>query len=142
MRIRYFPAKCGHIAELDALNRASMAENYPVDFWKLIISEHLSMIAKYNGVIVGYILVGTLNGELSVISLAVDVTFRGNRIGKTLLHMALTNLKKNKSIHLSVRVSNSVAINLYKKEGFSIVKMISNYYNDPQEDGIEMILIK
>ncbi len=143
MRIRYFPAKFSNTVELDAINRASMPENYETRFWTLILSQHLSLVAKCNNIIIGYILIGTINDETTVISLAVDAAFRGNGIGKELLHHGIKKLKKNRNngkLHLMVRKSNLIALKLYQNNGFIIKKTIPDYYSNPQDDGISMEL--
>ena len=41
--------------------------------------------------------------------------------------------------HLEVRVSNSSAINLYKKNGFEIIRTRKAYYSDNNEDAYDMM---
>lgn len=137
MRIRYFPAKYKHIAELDALNRAALPENYSAEFWAEIIAQHRSFVAIHNGVIIGYIIIGTLDNQLTVVSFAVDNKFRGKGIGTQLLKMGLDTSKKN--IYLIVRAGNLIAQKLYHAVGFCHSKHLPNYYTNPDENGIEMV---
>lgn len=138
MRIRYFPAKHGHIDEIDSINRASMPENYSSYFWAEMISQHLSLVAKCGNEIVGYVLIGKMDEQMTLISLAVKADFRGNGIGKELLQRGILAMKK-KDIYLNVRASNIVAQTMYLKAGFTIIATHDKYYSDPQEDGLLML---
>ena len=144
MRIRYSPARYSHIKELEAININAMPENYKHSFWALIISQHLSIVAKCNDVIIGYILMGKIDKEhnaVTIISLAVDSKFRGKGIGRTLLNSGIEKgrkIKKN-GINLTVRISNSIAIKLYKANGFIEIETIADYYKNPDEPGLCMI---
>jgi ribosomal-protein-alanine N-acetyltransferase len=63
-------------------------------------------------------------------------------VGSSLLRRAINVLKEVyncESIYLEVRVSNTPAISLYKKFGFSISKIKRGYYRDG-EDAYEMTL--
>ena len=61
----------------------------------------------------------------------------GERMFKYLLNVA-----KNEGCefaHLEVRVSNINAINLYKKNGFEIIRTRKGYYSDNNEDAYDMM---
>ena len=141
MRIRYFPAKLKHLAELDQINRASMPENYSADFWADLLAQHHSFVAIANAAVVGYIMIGITEGQLTVVSFAVDKQYRGKGIGKELIRMGMHHCAQlnKKNIYLSVRVSNSVARKIYSAFGFVEVRQLPDYYYAPDEDGIEMI---
>ena len=147
MRIRFFPAKYSHITELEAINKASMPENYEKKFWALILSQHLSIVAKCDGAIIGYILLGTIDpkvNRVSIISLAVDAEFRSQGIGRELLRRGIVIGRKNKTtttVDLTVRISNKVAIKLYESNGFNVSETISDYYKNPEEPGLCMVLV-
>lgn len=138
MRFRYFPAKKNNINEMMIINQNSMPENYNNDFWEKIIAEHFSFIAKLNSEIVGYILIGHLNDNFYLLSLAINEQYRNYGIANKLIKKALDNLGK-KEIYLNVRISNKIAIHLYEKYGFKIETIIPNYYYNPIEDGYKMI---
>ncbi|MEM3174225.1 MAG: ribosomal protein S18-alanine N-acetyltransferase, partial [Candidatus Bathyarchaeia archaeon] len=68
-----------------------------------------------------------------IISIAVLPEHRRKGIGETLLKEALQSMMNYygiKECYLEVRVSNTPAINLYKKVGFKIEKVIRGYYAD------------
>jgi len=76
-----------------------------------------------------------------LVSIAVLKEYQGNKIGEELL-LAAMGAVKNYGIDmyvLEVRLSNSVAIAMYKKIKFNIEKTISEYYRDG-EDAFYMVL--
>ena len=62
-------------------------------------------------------------------SLAISNDFQNRGLAKKLLEYSFENLSKdNKDFSLEVKVSNESAINLYKKYGFEIKKVLKDYY--------------
>ena len=62
-------------------------------------------------------------------SLAISNDFQNRGLAKKLLEYSFENLSKdNKDFSLEVKVSNESAINLYKKYGFEIKKILKDYY--------------
>lgn len=127
-------------------NESCLPENYQIDIWKNIINgaPNISIIAKQNeNRIKGYIMM-SLDVDPNVVtiaSIAVYHKYRGKGIGTELITKALNNVRQfypnKKAVKLNVRVSNNVAINVYKKIGFTENQKIRNYYQD--EDAWEMI---
>ncbi len=133
------------------INRECLPENYPVYFFKLHHERFPKafLVAEANERVVGYIMCrvehGTLHtrpqGKLMgrrghIISIAVVPDMRGRGIGKNLMIRAMEALRdyyKVDEYYLEVRVSNHVAINLYKKLGFEVVKTIKGYYLDGED---------
>lgn len=81
--------------------------------------------------------------ESSTISkIAVLKEYQNNGYGTKLLEFIINNLKiENSEVHfitLEVRVSNIIAINLYKKFNFEIVNVKKNYYEN-KEDALYMV---
>ncbi len=138
MRIRYSGAKKSNVSAIDAINKESMPENYDQYFLESVISEHLSYIAKHNNDVVGYILIGKIDGNYCMISLAVAEQYRRNGIAKKLITLALGNFKSRRLL-LHVRKSNTVAVDLYQQFGFQFDLLIANYYSDPTDDAHVMV---
>lgn len=138
MRIRYCIAKKSNIHSMDKINRDSMPENYPYDFWEKIIAKHLSWVAKNGLDIVGYILVDLNSNNLDIVSFAVNQNYRNKGIGNKLLKNVVNNTKYK--THLYVRSKNISAIHLYNKYGFKKINTISEYYDDPTDDAYDMLL--
>ncbi len=141
-------ARSEDLDEVISINMEALPEHYPRVFWE----EHLRkwnksfLVAELNGEIVGYVMCriewgwGFTKNKLlkkgHVISIAVRSNYRHRGIGRKLMVYAMKALKEHygaEEIYLEVRVSNTPAINLYKKLGFKIVKTIANYYLDGED---------
>lgn len=129
------------------INRACLPENYPPEFFLAHFRENprAFIVAEVGGEVVGYIMSrverafqGFRRGVLKkghIISIAVLPYARGKGIGKELLRLGLQALKEYgaSEAYLEVRVSNEVAINLYKSMGFMVAKRIPMYYADGED---------
>jgi len=93
------------------------------------------IVADIGGKVVGYIAIMDLGKEAKIISFAVKKEFRGKGIGSKLLRAAIDRCRQKgkERLLLEVRVSNEVAQRLYKKNGFKIIDVIPNYYNDGED---------
>ena len=88
--------------------------------------------------VMGYLDYSLIYDRIEIDDLLVDSLYRMQGIGTKLMAYLVSlaiNLKVI-NITLEVRVSNDIAINLYKKFGFREVALRKNYYGD--EDGILM----
>ncbi len=77
----------------------------------------------------GYILWLKRKKYYRLYSLAIGNDFQNKGLAKRLLEYSFEKLK-DKDFSLEVKVSNEVAINLYKKFGFEIKKVLKDYYKD------------
>lgn len=70
-----------------------------------------------------------------VVSIAVEDAYRGYGVGLELMERAMDEMKKAGAVEyiLEVRVTNTPAINLYKKLGFEILSIASRYYQDGED---------
>lgn len=115
---------------------------------KMFMDELLNGHAKYyvaveeNGAITGYIGLHHVLDVAYITNLAVAPDFRRQGIGKALLTKALETCRSMdiSSVTLEVRESNKIAISLYRRFGFSAVGKRINYYRNPIEDALIMLL--
>jgi len=131
-----------------SINRRCLPENYSESFF---ISHHenfpeIFLVAEKDGEVVGYVMcrVEIDFSQFSlipfsspkkghIISIAVLPEHQRKGIGRALIEKALENMVKiynAKRCYLEVRVSNYPAINLYKKTGFEVQRIIRGYYAD------------
>jgi ribosomal-protein-alanine N-acetyltransferase len=91
------------------------------------------LVAEYDGEVIGFVvLVLTPEGDGRVFAIAVDSRYRGRGVGRVLLKAAFNTLRKRKIgyVRLEVRVSNHIALRLYRSMGFMEIGFIPFYYKD------------
>ena len=94
-------------------------------------------IVEIDKIIAGYILWLERKKYFRLYSLAISNDFQNRGLAKKLLEYSFEKLSNdNKDFSLEVKVSNESAINLYKKYGFEIKKVLKDYYE--QCDGYLM----
>lgn len=134
------------VYHLHSINTRCLPENYPIDFY-------LSMVIKYSdisyvivncGTPIGYVLltleplskinVGENPHEMYgyIASIAVMPEWRRNGVAQKLIGAAMAALRARgiSSSCLHVRVDNIGAISLYKKLGYSVISVETEYYDD------------
>ena len=132
-----------------AINMECLPEHYPLSFWLEHLEKYSDVfyVAEVEGKVVGYILTRieedhsffhsgkkVLKGH--IVSIAVREKYRRRGIATNLLLKVLDVLKHNynaSETYLEVRVSNAPAINLYKRLGFTVIKVLPNYYLDGED---------
>lgn len=90
-------------------------------------------VAEYEGKVIGFIvLVLTPEGDSRIFSIAVDARYRGLGVGRVLLKVAFSILRKRKIgyVRLEVRITNQIAQRLYGCLGFMEIGFIPFYYKD------------
>lgn len=135
MKILIRQTKFIDIKQMMNLNEKSLTENYDREFWNQTfhIGKTHSFVAIWATTVIGYIFCD----NDTIISLAIDDKFRNKGIGKQLLHNCLNTY--NTPVKLHVRVTNDVALKLYKSLRFIEEEKITEYYVNPTEDAYTMI---
>ena len=92
--------------------------------------------------VIGYFVVSSVAGEVTLMNIAVEPNKQGTGIGRQLLQFLkdLSSSNGEQEIWLEVRASNSAALALYNRLGFSEVDRRKDYYPCIQgrEDAIIM----
>ena len=130
------------------INRTCLPENY-TDYFFIDLYRRFPetfIVAEHDGEIAGYIMCrielglshfgfGGLIKKGHVVSIAVLPEYRRKGIGKALITRAIEGMKlyNAKQCFLEVRITNTPAINLYKKLGFQVTKTIHGYYADGED---------
>jgi len=110
------------------------SENYPLSKGSFYYhtKNSLMLLAEVDSVIAGYILVLIKRRDAKLYSIGVKNSFRGQGISQALLKLASKHLKLLgfKKFVLEVRVDNIIAIALYEKNNFKVVKSLKAFYKD------------
>lgn len=98
------------------------------------------LVAQLDDKIVGYVGVWFVVDEGHITNVAVHSDYRGQKIGDKLVKEMVELCQENNivAMTLEVRVSNTVAQNLYRKYGFKVGGIRKEYYSDNKEDAIIM----
>ena len=96
------------------------------------------LVATEGDLVAGYIGSQTVMDETDMMNVAVHPDFRRKGIAEALVNDLVENLKQVGShcLTLEVRASNTPAITLYEKLGFSEIGRRKNYYRNPREDAL------
>lgn len=130
------------------INRVCLPENY-TDYFFIDLYRRFPetfIVAEDDGKIVGYIMcrielglsnfgLGGLMKKGHIVSVAVLPNYRRKGVGQALIVKAMEGMKlyNAKQCFLEVRVTNTPAINLYKKLGFQVTRTIHGYYADGED---------
>ena len=98
----------------------------------------LWLVAMEEETVAGYIGSQTVMDETDMMNAAVHPDFRRQGIAEALVNTLVEQLKEMGShcLTLEVRASNTPAIALYEKLGFSEIGRRRNYYRNPREDAL------
>lgn len=133
-----------------SINLKCLPENYSSQFF-IELYEHYPktfIIAEADAQIVGYIMCRIETGisefkrpifgiahKGHIVSVAVLPEYRRKGIGKALINQAMLGMLEYEAneAYLEVRTTNDPAVNLYKKLGFNITRIINGYYYDGED---------
>jgi ribosomal-protein-alanine N-acetyltransferase len=98
------------------------------------------MVMEYDNQIIGYGGMWIIMEEAHVTNIAILSSFRGRKLGERLVLELLrtASFLGAERMTLEVRVSNTIARNLYEKLGFYSVGRRRGYYSDNGEDALIM----
>lgn len=98
------------------------------------------IVAEIDEKVVGYGGMWLIVDEAHITNVAVDEAYKGQSIGNYLMIGMIKYCMDHDiaRMTLEVRVSNTPAINLYKKHGFKEAGIRKNYYADDKEDALVM----
>lgn len=101
------------------------------------------LAAKCGESVCGYLDMHIVAHSACINNIAVAREYRGRGVGHALMCHAVRQAKAEhcEEIALEVRQSNLAAQGLYQKLGFRAAGIRRDFYRDPPEDGITMLLI-
>ncbi len=92
--------------------------------------------------IVGFAAIQLILDEAELRNLVIHPSHRQKGIGRALLERVIQQLQESgaKELYLEVRPSNQPARTFYAAAGFRLEFTRPDYYHDPSEDALEMVL--
>ena len=143
VRLTIAPMAVEHLAEVQAIERASFTSPWPPHAYRSEIETNRLAsyrVATVDGAVVAYGGIWLMVDEAHITTFAVHPAWRRKRIGEQLL-LALLDLaveRQAREATLEVRLSNLAARKLYEKYGFRPVGVRPRYYSDNGEDALIM----
>lgn len=144
------PFTCNDLFRFNNVNLDPLTETYGLPFYLSYLAhwpEYFQVAESANGRIMGYIM-GKAEGSVQneqwhghVTALSVSSEFRRLGLAAKLMNELerISEQKKAFFVDLFVRVSNNVAVEMYKKLGYTIYRTVLQYYSgDPDEDAYDM----
>lgn len=138
--IKIVSMDCSHVAAVAALEKTCFSDPWSENSIASELKNPLSLwlVALADSKVVGYVGSQSVMGESDMMNVAVDPDYRRMGIAYRLIETLISALaeKDNHSLALEVRASNTPAIALYGKMGFTEVGRRRNYYRNPREDAL------
>jgi ribosomal-protein-alanine N-acetyltransferase len=137
------PLELKHVDGVAEVDRLSFALPWSRDSFEAEVSRNdfaRYVVAVSDDQVIGYAGVWIIAGEGQITNIAVHPDFRGMGAACKMLE-ALIDICIAESVRdmtLEVRVSNTPAINLYKKFGFAEEGIRKQFYEDNKEDALIM----
>lgn len=112
-------------------------------------NSHLMLVARIDSQertprtkLAGYIVARMGADELHINNVAVREDYRRRGIGRRLLDSIIEEAKRAgaKAAYLELRAGNKAALALYEECGFRVTARRKQYYSDPVEDALVMII--
>lgn len=136
--------KMEDIPEVSAIEKLSFSFPWPVSFFtkELTSPESCYLVARSQEKIIGYTGMQKILDEGHINNLAVHPDFRRQGIGRKLVSELIREGDQLgiKRYLLEVRASNLAAQKLYENFGFAVISCRKNYYQEPTEDALVMVM--
>jgi ribosomal-protein-alanine N-acetyltransferase len=140
MDIKIRPIKALDVEGAEAVERECFPLPLKEEDFQNAVDSGVSFIAEFNGTVIAYILAETVLDECHIVRIAVTGHFRRKGVAQSLFDRLFDECgaRKVSKFYLEVRASNAPSLNLYRKAGFSVVRIRKGYYADNNEDAIIM----
>ncbi len=130
------------------INLRTLPEHYSDYFYESLLEElpEAFIVAEISGKIIGYIMCKTEYGFSNfkklgfvkkghIVSVSVLEEYRNKGFGSALVDEAVKGIKIRQcgELYLEVRCSNTAAVKLYEKLGFTIQQRLKTYYRDGED---------
>lgn len=143
-RVQFRPAKQMDLIDVLRIERESFDTPWPLGAFEQYLGQPGFIVATLDERVIGYAICDVTSSPIGRIGhlkdLAVHPDVRGNGVGSELLSLVIGQLASEgiDSVRLEVRQTNTDAIELYARFGFSPRRRIIRYYPDG-EDALVMV---
>lgn len=132
--------KSEHVMPVYAIGRECFSKPWTYDdvMFEVGNEKAISLVALYDGEVVGFVNARFILEEGSINNIAVTKEYRNLKLGTALIQK-LVDIGRQRGVQfftLEVRKSNNGAINFYKRIGFKEVGNRKGFYESPVEDAL------
>jgi ribosomal-protein-alanine N-acetyltransferase len=108
------------------------------------VRQGVAWTADLDGRVAGILIGRVAEDEFDILNLAVGKAYRRRGVASRLVHVALEYARTAGALqaYLEVRASNDGGIAFYARIGFAVCGRRPNYYRDPVEDAVLLVLHK
>lgn len=144
------PFTCEDLFKFNNVNLDPLTETYGIPFYLQYLAhwpEYFHVCEAPSGQIMGYIM-GKSEGSVPqetwhghVTALTVAPEYRRLGLGAKMMNILeeVSDRKQCFFVDLFVRVSNEIAVDMYKRLGYTVYRRVLEYYSgDPDEDAFDM----
>ena len=134
------PMQERHLAALAEIEKVCFHAPWSADMLREELGKGLFLVAKRDGVAVGYVGCQTVLDEGYITNVAVSPDCRRQGVGRALIGTLVSHAGAQglAFVTLEARTSNMPAIALYENAGFQKVGVRKNFYTAPVEDALLM----
>jgi ribosomal-protein-alanine N-acetyltransferase len=129
-----------HVQQIAGLEKICFSDPWSENSIASELENRLSywLVALDGDIVTGYVGSQSVLGESDMMNVAVHPDYRRQGIAEALVTHLVQALREkgNHCLTLEVRASNTPAIALYEKLGFTQVGRRPNYYRNPKEDAL------
>jgi ribosomal-protein-alanine acetyltransferase len=130
------PLTADHLPEVMKIEKASFTDSWPISaFRDLMIQTRTNWAALSDGAVAGYLITQWVLDEIHILNFAVASRFRRRGIAAYMLQYLIDSGRKkgSRDMYLEVRASNTAAMALYERFGFSPLSVRKSYYADGED---------
>ena len=137
------PLREDDLGQVVQIECASYCSPWKLEHFRFEMHENrwaFNHVARHAAVVVAYVCVWELEGELKINNLTVRVDYRRRGVARWMLRRVLAAAREHgcTKAFLEARVSNRPAIGLYEAHGFAEIGRRKGYYRAENEDAIVM----
>lgn len=133
------PKSLSHIV---ALEKEIFGHSYTQDYFDIFFQQQTLLVAYDGELLIG--MIGWFDHAhfAEVVMVGVHSSYRNQGVGSMLMKACISLLvsQNKEALYVEVRQSNFIAKQMYITLGFESVRVKINYYEDPNEDALEMRL--
>jgi len=143
--VNIIPATRDNLTQILEIGKEAICADWTFDFLlpEIDKDDTFFVAAELDGDILGFAVFREVGDDGELLQIATRRDLRCSGVGSVLLENVLQYARSKSllKVFLEVRESNTSAIGLYEKFGFTLLRVRESYYNAPVENALVMQLL-